>query len=89
MRRLRVMLGGEIPQKLSNIPFATTTTGKRARPSGNGIDIHLLLEQAFNHASPGAAAMAHDFIGRIGMFRIHGRYFTDFVGSSVGRVSVA
>jgi hypothetical protein len=33
--------------------------------------------------------MAHDFIGRIGMFRIHGRYFTDFVGSSVGRVSVA
>lgn len=55
--------GGELFQKVSNIPFAATTPGKCAGPSGNRIHIEPLFEKCLDIATPGAAAMAHDVIG--------------------------
>jgi hypothetical protein len=69
-----VLLFSKFLQELCNIPFAAAASGKRPRPSGNGIDIKALLEQALNIVPPRAAAMAHDNIGRIGMLRVHGYY---------------
>lgn len=66
-----ILLFGETFQEICNIPFAAATTGKRARPSGNSIDIKTLLKQTLDIASPGTTAMAHNHIGRIGIFRVH------------------
>ena len=67
-----LLLFGECFQKIRNIPFAATTARECPRPIGDGIDIHALLEQALDGVSPGAAAMAYNFIFfRFGVIGIH------------------
>ena len=61
----------EIIQELCNIPFATTATRECACPSGDCIHIHIQLKQLLNIAPCGTAAMADDFVGRLGMILGH------------------
>jgi hypothetical protein len=70
------LLFGKLLQELCNIPFAATTARESTSPSGNGIHIKTLLEQALNIAPPGAAAMAHDAICRAAILRVHGCFLT-------------
>lgn len=74
--RAIVLSFGELIQELCDIPLAAATARDSTRPSGNGIHIQALLEQALNIALRGAAAMAHDFICRAGILHIHEWFFT-------------
>ena len=49
---------GKFLQVIANIQLTPATAGKRARPSGNGLNIHTLFKQAFDVASFGAIAIA-------------------------------
>ena len=70
-----VLLPGELGQELCDIPLAATTARNSTSPSGNGLHIQALLEQVLDVALRGAAAMAHDFICRVGIFQIHEWFF--------------
>jgi hypothetical protein len=69
--RAMVLLLSEFFQELRNIPLTAATTRDSPSPSGNGIHIQALLEQALYIAPRGAAARAHDFIHRVGNLRGH------------------
>lgn len=62
-------------EEIRNVPFTPATTGQRAGPSGDGLDIHALLIQALYIAALSATAMTHDFVG--------GQNRLDFHASSV------
>ncbi len=65
-------LFGKRMKELCNLPLAASTARDRPRPSGNGIDIQPLPEQALNIVTRGTAAVAHDFICRVDLLRRHG-----------------
>jgi len=64
-------LCGKFLQVIPNIPFTTATAGKRARPTGNGLNIHTLFKQALYVVSFGATAMTHDLIFWAGRLLFH------------------
>ena len=65
------LLLGKRLQELFDIPFAAAATGQRARPLGNGFEVHALRKQSLDIAARGAAAIAHHFVRGLDVLRVH------------------